>query len=78
LDRERNLQDEEVVVEFFGQLWAIDSLLPRCKPRPLSPSTDSTGVADLFWIQRDLVEARSFLATNCFPVAISDCLEKLL
>jgi len=76
VDPEDKLHKDEVVIEFFGQLWAIDSPPPHRNPRPPAPSTKLLSADNLFWIQRELVESRSFSAKDCYPVLKSDRLEK--
>ncbi|CAD6266936.1 unnamed protein product [Miscanthus lutarioriparius] len=65
-----NIWDDEVIVKFFGQLWAIDSPPPRNpRVRPSNPIQTSSTNSDgrLFWIRQDLVESRQISPEDCFP-----------
>lgn len=79
-DRSRSddlvIEEDEDIVEFFGQLWAIDSPPRPVKPRVLSSSKSTPNLGNLFWIRRELVERKSFSPADCFPVGRFDRIEK--
>jgi hypothetical protein len=69
------VEEDEVILEFFGQLWAIDSPPPPVAAR-VSSTSSSSNSAQLFWIRRELVEQKSFSSADCFPVRRSDRIDK--
>jgi hypothetical protein len=54
------IEEDEDIVELFGQLWVIASPPRRTKPRVLSPPKSTPNSGQLFWIRRDLVEQKNF------------------
>lgn len=70
------VEEGEIVVDLFGQLWAIDFPPPPSKSRVLSQTNSTPNLSNLFWIQKELVEVRKFSPTDCFPVGKFDRLEK--
>lgn len=71
------VEGEESIIEFFGQLWAIDSPPPPPPwgSRVSSSSTSPPADLGLFWIRKELVEKRNFTAADCFPAQRSDRIE---
>jgi hypothetical protein len=70
--------EDEVIVEFFGQLWAIDSPLPPPSRNPslIASIAKPNSSGHLFWVQNDLFDSRVFTAWDCFPVRRGDRLDK--
>lgn len=74
-----NIREGEEIVEFYGQLWAIDSLPPRApRVRLPDPSHNSTSnhTDQIFWVRRALVDSRKVTVEECYPVGRSDRFEK--
>jgi hypothetical protein len=59
--QERDLEDE-IVEEFFGQLWVIPG---SEKVRVPNPNRDRGG---LVWVRKDLVREKKVGIEDCFPV----------
>lgn len=78
IDRAEESGEDEVIVEFFGQLWAIDSPPPPPprNPRHKSNIAKSNSSGHLFWVRKDLFDSRVFTARDCFPVYRGDRLDK--
>lgn len=60
----------EEVADFYGQLWVVPS--PRRHPRPHKsrplPPNPRYAIPKLFWVRRDLFQAKTFTVEDCFPV----------
>lgn len=65
------LVDNEAIIDFFSQLWAIDSPPPPHNPRVLA-TTNLDPPSQLFWIRKDLLAANDFKPQECFPARRSD------
>jgi len=72
------LEEDEAVLDFFGQLWAIDSPPPPRNSRVLATSTRFDPPGHLFWIRKELLESKEFMSQDCFPARRSDRFEKKL
>ena len=68
--------EDEVIIEFFGQLRVVDSLPPSGIPRVPSTAAKSSSSSQLFWIRKDLIEQKSFTPADCFPARRSDRFDK--
>jgi len=68
----RLVEDEEELVEFFGQLWVINSPPPRSRVPLASDATATFNPWNLFWIRKELVRSKKISPEDCFPVRRSD------
>ncbi|GJN05127.1 hypothetical protein PR202_ga22732 [Eleusine coracana subsp. coracana] len=64
-----SVEGEEVIEEFFGELWAV----PACHFKAANNQQhSSSNRRRLVWIRRELFVAGSFTAEDCYPARASD------
>ena len=60
--------EEDEFQSFWGQLW----FFPSASPKPTEARVLDKKRVNLFWIRKDLQEARSFEVADCHPVGEGD------
>lgn len=67
--------EDEVICEFFGQLWAVDSPPPPGEPRVRAAFSRPTK-SSLFWVRKEVIEQNLISPTDCFPIGRADRFDK--